>query len=113
MDAFWGAGHTNRMLSLANACSPSCRYFSSDDVDQFKDKPLDAVLIYAGHKDKGVQLWQQWMNLGNQKPKTELSAIWHTEADDDEVKARNDASSIFEYHIPSILTFKLPKRVMV
>jgi hypothetical protein len=113
MDAFWGAGHTNRMLSLANACSPSCRYFSSDDVDQFKDKPLDAVLIYAGHKDKGVQLWQQWMNLGNQKPKTELSAIWHTEADDDEVKARNDAKQHLRISYSFDPDIQTPKRVMV
>ena len=49
MDRFWGAGQTNRVLSRGNMCSPSCRYSSSDDVHKFKDKPLDAVLIYAGH----------------------------------------------------------------
>ena len=91
MDRFWGAGQTNRVLSRGNMCSPSCRYSSSDDVHKFKDKPLDAVLIYAGHANRGGSLWQQWLSLGDGKPKTGLSVVWHTEGDDDESKARTDA----------------------
>ena len=91
MDRFWGPGQTNRVLSRGNMCSPSCRYFSSDDVHRFKDKPLDAVVIYAGHASRGGSLWQQWLSLGDGKPKTGLSVVWHTEGDDDESKARTDA----------------------